>query len=116
MRMPLIHNTDTPYSFFTTTHQPPLPITTHQSLLPITITNHYFQSTTTANHHYQPLPPIKTDVAAAVADEVLKSPFDLVFHLSERPSPGTVQLTITPTGGTYIDAAGMSMMDPTLLL
>ena len=37
---------------------------------------------------------------------VLPSPFNLVFQLPERPleSSNTVKLTITPTGGTYIDA------------
>ena len=36
---------------------------------------------------------------------VLPSPFNLVFHLPERPYSGTVKLTIIPTGGTYIDEA-----------
>ena len=41
---------------------------------------------------------------------VLPSPFNLIFHLPERPFANTVKLTITPTGGTYVDAAAARIM------
>jgi hypothetical protein len=36
---------------------------------------------------------------------VLASPFNLTFHLPERPAPNSVKITITPGGGTYADSA-----------
>ena len=57
--------------------------------------------------HFFPFPPILSSNCffhPVHFSSVLPSPFDLIFHLPERPYANSVQLIITPDGGTYIDS------------